>query len=75
MTPIYIRVEDVRVSKGVTKTHLAKACNKTSAWYSDVSKGKIRLLVDDLEKIATALNVSPQIFFESKLSDTHNKPA
>lgn len=72
MEPIHIRVENVRVSRGVTKTHIARACNKTVAWYSDVSKGKIRLTVDDLEKIAKALNVDVRIFFESKLSVTHN---
>lgn len=72
MEPIYIRVEKVRVSRGVTKTHLARSCNKTVAWYSDVSKGKIRLTVDDLEKIAIALNVDVRIFFNKKLSVTHN---
>jgi transcriptional regulator with XRE-family HTH domain len=72
LEPIYVRVEKVRVSRGVTKTHLARACNKTVAWYSDVSKGKIRLTVDDLEKIANALNVDVKIFFKEKLSVTHN---
>lgn len=75
MPPIYVRVENVRKSKGVTKTYLAKACNKTAAWYSDISLGKLRLSVDDLEKISAALDVSPQIFFDVQLSEAHNKSA
>lgn len=72
MDPIHIRVEKVRKARGVTKTHLAKVCNKTVAWYSDVSKGKIRLTVNDLEKIAIGLNVDVKIFFDKKLSETLN---
>lgn len=72
MAPIHLRVEKVRLLHGVTKTHIAKHCNKTVAWYSDVSKGKIRLTVEDLEKIARALNVDVTIFFDRKLSETLN---
>lgn len=72
MKPIYERVESIRKSRGVTKTHLARACSKSVAWYSDVSKGKIRLTVDDLELIATSLNVDVKIFFDINLSETLN---
>jgi transcriptional regulator with XRE-family HTH domain len=72
LDPIHIRVENVRKARGVTKTHLARVCNKTVAWYSDVSKGKIRLTVNDLEKIAIGLNVDVKIFFDKKLSETLN---
>jgi len=70
LKPIYQRVEDVRKSRGVTKTHLAQACQKTPAWYTDVSKGKIRLSVDDLEKIADALNYDIKNVFTHLLSET-----
>lgn len=72
MKPIYQRVESIRVAHGVTKTHVAKSCGKSAAWYSDVSKGKIRLTVDDLEKIADALNVNVVLFFGYQLSETRN---
>lgn len=75
MEPINIRVENIRCERGVTKTHIANACNKTTAWYSDVSKGKIRLTVEDLEKIAEALHVDVRIFFDNKLSVARNNSA
>ncbi|OAS19341.1 hypothetical protein A8708_26615 [Paenibacillus oryzisoli] len=63
-------IETVRKSKGVTKTHIAKHCGKTSSWYGDISHGKKRLSVDDLILVADALNENPSIFFASKLSVT-----
>lgn len=63
-------IELVRKSKGVTKSHIAKHCNKTSSWYGDITKGKNRLSVDDLFLVAEALNENPINFFSQKLSVT-----
>lgn len=62
--PIYIRVESIRQEKGVSKRHIARHCGRSDAWYSDISKGKIRLTVEDLELISEALEVNPAIFFK-----------
>ena len=67
---IYEKIEKIRKEKGVTKIHIANKCNKTSAWYSDISKGKIRISVDALQQIADALEVDPRIFFNNNLSVT-----
>ncbi|WP_082927437.1 helix-turn-helix domain-containing protein [Paenibacillus oryzisoli] len=70
MNIVIQNIETVRKSKGVTKTHIAKHCGKTSSWYGDISHGKKRLSVDDLILVADALNENPSIFFASKLSVT-----
>jgi transcriptional regulator with XRE-family HTH domain len=63
-------IEIVRKSKGVTKTHIAKHCNKTPSWYGDITKGKNRLSVDDLFSVADALHEKPELFFSKELSVT-----
>jgi len=70
---MYEKIELIRQRKGVTKTHIANKCNKTSAWYTDISHGKIRINVEVLQQIADALEVDVKIFFEDDLSVTHNK--
>ncbi|TCZ76150.1 XRE family transcriptional regulator [Paenibacillus albiflavus] len=72
MKPVHQKVEEVRVSKGVTKTHIAKKCGKTTSWYHGISTGRRTLNVDSLQQIATALDVDIRIFFENELSDTLN---
>ena len=70
MKPVHIRVEDVRKRKGITMTHIAKHCGHTVAWYSDIAKGRRQLRVDDLERIAEAMEEEPAIFFINNLSET-----
>lgn len=64
------KIEKIRERKGVTKTHIAKKCGHTPAWYTDIVKGR-RIKVDTLQKIADALEVDIKIFFDDKLSDSH----
>lgn len=68
MNIVVQNIELVRKSKGVTKSHIAKHCNKTSSWYGDITKGKNRLSVDDFLMVADALNENPVNFFSNKLS-------
>lgn len=73
MKPIYERIEEIRKSKGITKTHIARVCNRTVSWYHGISTGRRKLNVDSLEQIALALGVSVKDFFEEKLSETLKK--
>ncbi|ALX47485.1 helix-turn-helix domain-containing protein [Lentibacillus amyloliquefaciens] len=73
MKPVYEKIEEIRKEKGVTKTSIAKKCNKTVAWYHGISTGKRKANVDSLQEIAYALEVDVRIFFESKLSVMQNK--
>lgn len=68
---IHERIEQVRKSKGVTKTFIAKRCGKTPTWYTDISNGKRGVSVEALEQIAGALGVDVRIFFDKKLSVSH----
>lgn len=72
MKPVYLKIEEIRVSKGVTKTHIAKCCGKTVAWYYGISTGKRIPNVESLQMIADALEVDIRDFFENKLSVTLN---
>ncbi len=64
------KVEQIRISKGVTKKHIAEKCGHTPAWYTDIVKGR-SIKVDTLQKVADALDVDIRIFFEKELSVTH----
>jgi len=73
MKPVYMKIEEIRVSKGVTKTHIAKSCGKTVAWYYGISTGKRIPNVESLQMIADVLEVDVRDFFENNLSVTLNK--
>lgn len=73
MDSIHLKIEKIRIQKGVTKTHIAKKCGKSVSWYCGISSGRRKASVESLNQIADALEVDVRIFFESKLSDTLNK--
>lgn len=73
MKPVYLKIEQIRVSKGVTKTHIAKSCGKTVAWYYGISTGKRIPNVESLQMIANALEVDVRDFFDEQLSVSLNK--
>lgn len=72
MNDVIKNIEETRSNKGITKTHVAKKCGHTSAWYQDIVKGRRRLRVDDLFPIAAALGEQPEYFFKKELSVTLN---
>ncbi|MFG3612418.1 helix-turn-helix domain-containing protein [Rummeliibacillus stabekisii] len=72
MSDVHLKIEEIRKRKGVTKSHIARYCDRTPQWYSKVSKGEITLDVITLQLIADALEVDVVNFFNSKLSVTFN---
>lgn len=72
MNTVIARMEEVRKRKGVTKTHVAKHCGHTVAWYHDIAKGRRKVYLDDAMLIAESLGEEFPIFFAKKLSDTRN---
>lgn len=66
---IYENVEKVRLSKGVTKSHLAKKLGMSAMGYHHISTGATKLDVDRLRTIAETLGVGPNIFFDDKLTE------
>jgi transcriptional regulator with XRE-family HTH domain len=73
LTPIHIRVEQVRKRKGVTKAHIARRCGHSPSWYHDISKGRRKMTVETLEQIADVLEVPVTHFFEDKISESLTK--
>jgi transcriptional regulator with XRE-family HTH domain len=61
---VYEKIEEVRKSRGVTKTYIAKKCNKSLQWYQGISIGRRTPNVKSVQEIANALHVKPSIFFE-----------
>lgn len=73
MNPVIKRIEETRVKKGVTKTHIAKHCKRSVSWYNDISKGRRRMYLDDIFLVAEALGEKPEYFFRQKLSVSRNQ--
>jgi len=73
MKPVHLRIEEIRKSKGVTKTHIAKKSGKSVAWYHGISTGRRQPNVEALQQIADALETDVRDFFDQQLSDTHNE--
>ncbi|RKD22585.1 hypothetical protein BEP19_10005 [Ammoniphilus oxalaticus] len=72
MKPVHLKIEEIRIRKGVTKTHIANKCGRTVAWYHGISTGRRQPNVEALQQIAKALETDIRNFFEYELSDTHN---
>jgi transcriptional regulator with XRE-family HTH domain len=64
LVEVYKKIEEVRKSRGVTKTYIAKKCNKTIQWYHGIAIGRRTPNVNTIQEIAAALHVKPGIFFE-----------
>lgn len=63
MNPVIARIEQKRVEKGISKTHIAKHCEHTVSWYADITKGRRRVYLDDVFLIAQAIGEEPKKFF------------
>lgn len=72
MKPVHQRIEEIRIRKGVTKTHIAKQCGRSVAWYHGISTGRRQPNVESLQLIADALETDVRNFFADELSDTLN---
>lgn len=73
MTAVHQKIEEIRIQKGVTKTHIARKCGKSVSWYCGISSGRRKANVESLKQIADALEVDVRIFFDNELSVTLNK--
>jgi transcriptional regulator with XRE-family HTH domain len=60
MTPIVVRIREIREAKGWTQELLAERAGTRQATISDLETGRTgRVDLDLLERIATALEVEP----------------
>lgn len=63
-------IEKIRKAKGVTKTHLAKKLGLSLQGYRYVTSNATRLDVERLRTISNELNISVEIFFNDKLTES-----
>lgn len=63
MNEVIARIEQARVDKGITKTHVAKHCERSVSWYKDIAKGRRRVYLDDVFLIAEAIGEKAKKFF------------
>lgn len=55
---MHLRIAEVRKAQGMSQTELGKKVHMNQATISRIENGEIRLRVDELYKIAQALQVS-----------------
>lgn len=67
---VHENVERIRKARGVTKTHLAKKLGMTLQGYRHIASGSVRLDVERLRILASALGVEPAVFLDDKLTET-----
>lgn len=73
---VHDRVREVRLSKKVTATFIAKSVlNISPSAYCYKEKGKRSFKAEEIKKIAEALSVDPGIFFATGINGTRNNIA
>lgn len=66
------RIANVRKSKGITQTFVAKRLKKTPQWLSNIEKGRRTIEAEELNKIAEILGENVGIFFKKELNVLFN---
>jgi transcriptional regulator with XRE-family HTH domain len=66
MTPITLRIREVRLSRGLTQVQLAKAAGVQQAAISSLETRELQKIdVGVLERVAAALDVDPALLIKS----------
>lgn len=67
------RVRQIRKSKGITQTFVAKELGINVQTYNGYELGRRNIKAETLEKIANVLNEPIENFFKHKLHESKNK--
>jgi transcriptional regulator with XRE-family HTH domain len=70
---IHKKVREIRMSKGLKQTFVARQLGISIARYNAIEKGNRPLRVEFIPKIAEILGVSPMVFFEDHLNESFNE--
>lgn len=63
------RIAMVRRNKGMSQVFITSKLNKTSAWLSNIEKGRRDIGAEELHQVAEVLGVDVGIFFKDELND------
>lgn len=65
-------LKSFRLEKGISQEKLADLCNLHRTYLGSVERGERNISIDNIEKIARALEVSPSLLLEdTKIDDIH----
>jgi transcriptional regulator with XRE-family HTH domain len=62
-TPIHEKLKAIRTELGVTQIHIARALDKSPAWYHGIESGRRKIDAETLRDIAKVLGVTACKFF------------
>ena len=63
-------VRSVRLAKGVSGSHVAKAIGVTPSGYYAMETGKVELKAEHLKTISNVLGENAEVFFDKKLTES-----
>ncbi len=66
-------IKRIRKEKGITQEQLAEACNTATSYIGLMEIYKNVPKLSTIERIAKALDVEPQVLFQSKQSDQNTE--
>jgi transcriptional regulator with XRE-family HTH domain len=61
------KLKELRLKQGLSQEKLAELCNLHRTYISSVERGKRNISLLNIEKIAKALNVDPNILLSKKV--------
>ncbi len=66
-------VRTLRTAKGISQEGLAFTCGLHRTYISDIERGTRNISIDNIQKIASALNVNPKDLFDFANLNKKNK--
>lgn len=67
---INTNVRSIRLAKGISGSHVAKAIGITPAGYYAIETGKVELKAEHLKTISSILGENAEVFFDEKLTES-----
>ena len=67
---IRTNVRDIRLAKGITGSHVARALAVSRQSYQSMENGQCEINAERLRVIAKVLDVKVEVFFDKKLTES-----
>lgn len=67
---IRTNVRDIRLAKGITGSHIARALAVSRQGYQSMENGQCEINAERLKVISKALDVGVEVFFDRKLTES-----
>jgi len=67
---VHENIEKIRISRGITKTFMAKGLGLSLMGYIHMAKGDTSFPAERIRKAAAILQVDPGVFFDDRLTET-----